>query len=608
MYPVVLEGHHELVPGRHRHDLLRHRQHPARIDDGDTDALVAQPLGHRQRHGGERADRDEQDIIRQTLHRSSQHVDHAAPLQGRNLLSHIPLGEADGGGPVVDVDRLGEFLGESGAIPGGGDPHPGHHAEDREIPHAVVAGAIGAGDARAVQHHRDRQLVQRYVHHDLVEGAVEERRVDGDDRVHTAHRQAGRGGHRMLLGDPHVEEPIGVLGPERIEAGGAWHRRGDRHHVAPFGRDLDERVGERRCPARARHRSRQAGLGIDDAAGVHLVVLVVLGRGVTHTFAGHDVHDHRGVERPRVTQRVLHRVFVVTVDRPDVLEAEVGEHHLRTQRVLDARLDAVHALIAEFADHRDAADRLAPLLEHPLVAGLQPQCCQVFGEPTDGGRVAAAVVVDDDHHRPAGGGDVVHRLPAHAPGERAVADHGDHVPVAVTVELERLGQSVGVGQRRTGMAGLHPVVLALAPRRISRQAVLLAQRLEIAAATGQHLVHVGLMSGVEQDRVVRRVEDAVQCQRQFHDAQVGSQVPARRRDLVDQEVADFSSQLFQLRLCQVLQISGTADLFKHSASLRTVSGSVLSRLVHIGHTVLVLVDGLLVAYAPVGGVPAQQQQ
>jgi hypothetical protein len=40
-------------------------------------------------------------------------------------------------------------------------------------------------------------------------------------------------------------------------------------------------------------------------------------------------------------------------------------------------------------------------------------------------------------------------------------------------------------------------------------------------------------------------------------------VPARRSDLVNQEFADFLCQIAQLVLRKVLQIGGTADLFKH---------------------------------------------
>ena len=71
------------------------------------------------------------------------------------------------------------------------------------------------------------------------------------------------------------------------------------------------------------------------------------------------------------------------------------------------------------------------------------------------------------------------------------------------------------------------------------------------------------MAGVEDDRVVRRVEHAVQRERELHHAEVGAEMPAGCSDLVDQEFADFLCQIAQLRLRQVLQICGTADLFKH---------------------------------------------
>ncbi len=186
---------------------------------------------------------------------------------------------------------------------------------------------------------------------------------------------------------------------------------------------------------------------------------------------------------------------------------------------------------------------LAALLENLLVAGLQPQRREVVGEPTDGGRVAAAVVVDDDHDGTPGRGDVVQRLPAHAAGERAVSDDRDDMPVAVAGQLERLGEPVGVGQRGAGVAGLDPVVLALVARRVARQTALLAQGVELVAPTGQHLVHVGLMAGVEDDRVVRRVEHPVQREGELDDTEVGAEMSAGCSDLVDQELSDLVSKI-----------------------------------------------------------------
>ena len=75
------------------------------------------------------------------------------------------------------------------------------------------------------------QLVQRDVHQHLVEGAVEERRVDRDDRVHAAHRQAGGAGDGVLLGDADVEDALGVRRGEAVEPDRVEHRGGDADDV-----------------------------------------------------------------------------------------------------------------------------------------------------------------------------------------------------------------------------------------------------------------------------------------------------------------------------------------------------------------------------------------
>ena len=76
-------------------------------------------------------------------------------------------------------------------------------------------GAVGAGDAGAVEAEHDRQAVQRDVVDDLVPRPVQERRVDRDDRPQAAHRHAGGAGDGVLLGDADVEEAVGEARLER---------------------------------------------------------------------------------------------------------------------------------------------------------------------------------------------------------------------------------------------------------------------------------------------------------------------------------------------------------------------------------------------------------
>ena len=82
-----------------------------------------------------------------------------------------------------------------------------------------MAGAVLADEPGPVDREQDRLVVLADVVDGLVEGALEERRVDGDDRAHPAHREAGGEGDGVLLGDADVEEPLRERGLERREAG-----------------------------------------------------------------------------------------------------------------------------------------------------------------------------------------------------------------------------------------------------------------------------------------------------------------------------------------------------------------------------------------------------
>ena len=100
------------------------------------------------------------------------------------------------------------------------------HARDLRqqdhVEHAVVRGAVVAGDAGPVEAEDDGQVVQADVEVGLVEGPAEERGVDGDDRAEAAHGHAGRGGDGVLLGDADVDEAVGEALLER--AAGRWSR------------------------------------------------------------------------------------------------------------------------------------------------------------------------------------------------------------------------------------------------------------------------------------------------------------------------------------------------------------------------------------------------
>ena len=368
----------------------------------------------------------------------------------------------------------------------------------------------------------------------------------------------------MLLGDADVEGAVRVGLAERQQAHRLQHRGGDRDDVGALGADRDHLLGQHPGPAASAGVDRLAGDGVGDRRdGVQAVGLIIDGRLVAVPLDGDRVHDDRTAEGLGPPQGRLHEGGVVTVDRPDVLQSEVLEQDLRLQEVLDPALEPVQRRVDRAADDGGPGQRCLHGVQGALVALRGAQRRQVVGQPADGRGVGPAVVVDHDDDRVVRRGDVVQGLPAHAAGQRAVADHGHDVP-ALAAQPVGLGQTVGVGQGRRGVAVLHEVVLGLGSAGVAGQPALLAQRVEAVRAAGDHLVHVRLVAGVPQDLVAGAVEDAVDRQRHLDDAQARAEVPARARDAVDHGVADLGGQQGQLLGSQALEVGGAADAIEQA--------------------------------------------
>ena len=116
VHAVVLDGDHQLVRRRQLADHLGDRQHPARVDDGHADALVAQPLGDRQRHR-RRTVRPPPAARRRTARRRARRARrHRRGVRRAGMSSPTsPFGNRSAVGPVVDVERLAELLAQPGA-------------------------------------------------------------------------------------------------------------------------------------------------------------------------------------------------------------------------------------------------------------------------------------------------------------------------------------------------------------------------------------------------------------------------------------------------------------------------------------------------------------
>jgi len=89
---------------------------------------------------------------------------------------------------------------------------------------------------------------------------------------------------------------------------------------------------------------------------------------------------------------------------------------------------------------------------------------------------------------------------------------------------------------------LDEIVGALRTGGIAGEPIGLTQRGEELSPARDHLVHIGLVPGVPDERIVRGAEDPVQRQGQFDDAEIGAQMAAGRTDTGDQLLPDLSGQ------------------------------------------------------------------
>ena len=101
-----------------------------------------------------------------------------------------------------------------------------------------------------------------------------------------------------------------------------------------------------------------------------------------------------------------------------------------------------------------------------------------------------------------------------------------------------------------------------------REAVVLADRAEPVAAAGQDLVRVGLVADVPEDLVARRVEQAVERDRELAGAEVRAEVAADLADRVDDQLADLLRDLLQLLVGELLQVARAVDLRQEGHDVR----------------------------------------
>ena len=246
--------------------------------------------------------------------------------------------------------------------------------------------------------------------------------------------------------------------------------------------------------------------------------LVRLGRPEPPALLGPDVDDRRARQGERGAERLVERVEVVAGHDADVGQAEILEQLARLRQPDDRGAQPLGPLEERATDHRHPFDRAVVGALALLPRARQLDLRQVLRERPDRRADRHLVVVDDDEHLGLALADVVEGLEGQAAHQRGIADD-DRDALQAVAQVAGLGQTLGDRQPGPGVAAVEDVVLRLGAAREAADPVQLAERAEAIQSPGQELVRVGLVAGVPDDPVARRLEESMQGDGQLDDAE-----------------------------------------------------------------------------------------
>ena len=137
------------------------------------------------------------------------------------------------------------------------------------------------------------------------------------------------------------------------------------------------------------------------------------------------------------------------------------------------------------------------------------------------------------------------------------------------------------------MAGAEHVVRGLIPAQERSEAVPGADGREAIVPTGQDLVDVGLVTGVPDHLVARRVVGVVKRDAELGDPECRPEMASLLRDHIDMALAHLGDELMQLLTGQGAQVGGTVDALQYGCHPNDSSalspGSGLAKVSRIGH-------------------------
>src|SRR6185312_6025356 len=107
-----------------------------------------------------------------------------------------------------------------------------------------MSGAVAARDAATVKTKLHIQILNADVVDQLIEGSLQEGRINGANRNQPFTRHAGCEGDAMLFSNANVERSLGKLFERLAHSCSIRHRGGKCHHLLVLLHQLNERLAE----------------------------------------------------------------------------------------------------------------------------------------------------------------------------------------------------------------------------------------------------------------------------------------------------------------------------------------------------------------------------
>src|SRR5207237_4904955 len=136
---------------------------------------------------------------------------------------------------------------------------------------------------------------------------------------------------------------------------------------------------------------------------------------------------------------------------------------------------------------------------------------------------------------------------ANATGEGGAARNHANVFIAAP-QISANRHSKSGRQGRAGVPRTVAIVFALRPQEKAVQALVLPHRPDAIEPARKHFVDVALMTDVENQSVLWRVENAMERNCQFDDTKIGAEMAASSREHLDQLIANFLRKLGKILL------------------------------------------------------------